>query len=320
MDPLTKLQRDLQYIKKTTKTSFEFLQNYLEKKKIFLFLITKKMVGKSTYINYLEDLFPQKFINLSFGETIRKFQNAINQNQELIEKKFGPQITKLISTASVSKLLPLVAVEKIFEDLIKEAPPNISVLFDGLPREESQITLVNKKSVDISKQGYQVIYFYLDLIDPILDQRMESRRVCPQCGLVDNILTVSRALPQWNEKEKKVNLVCPRCNTLLERKKGDQLSPAVYSRRRKMEKIIHLLKENTPPTVKFISLRTEIPVNEFNGEDEDLNLINIFNFQNGKMEISLQRQQVKWQGQEYYSLAPRKAVALMIEKLAQNLS
>ena len=319
------LQENVYSIKKKAGLAYKKLNLYLQTHRIFIFFLTKKMAGKSTYIQYLMETFPKKFINLSFGETVRNLQEEIRLNKNKAVRKWSRELITDLEKSSVSNLLSLPSVKTIFKNLLVDLPPDKSVLFDGIPRKLNQIPLVIKKSHQLGNQDYRVIFLEIDVANEILDARLESRRICPKCGFTDNILTPVLENISFNNKTKEFYLVCPKCGIPLIRKMGDQLSPAIYKRRQEFEKIAKELKKRVckeqSSKITYIRMRTDIPVNKFQENQESLNLITEYSKdKKGRISAKKKPQTATWQGKPVYSLNAPTATARIIQKLAATIS
>lgn len=277
------------------------------------------MVGKSIYAQFLKDVFPGKFINLSFGQFVRDLQNELKDNQKDFLAKWGPEITQELKAATVKKLLPLETTRRLFNILTSNLPEGKSVLFDGIPRDTSQYPMVMSKMKELSSRDYKVIIVQLDLADQILDARIESRRICPQCNFTDSILTPVINSVEYNPGDGCFYLVCPKCHQPLVRKKGDKLTPAITKRRTETERVMKRLKKEVPES-QLIYLRMDVLTEKFEGDRKDLNLTASYSL-NSQGEVVTEREPLvaNWQGKEVYSLSPRAAVVKIIEALVKKI-
>ncbi|MBU0708903.1 hypothetical protein KJ596_04125 [Patescibacteria group bacterium] len=314
----------IQYIKKRSGSDFKKLRDHLDTHNLFIFLLSKKIVGKNLYSTHLEEIFPNKFDNVSFGETIRYLKEEIKKNKKPLVDKWGQETVVDLQTCSVAKLLPLTSVRKVFEHLINNLPSNKSILFDGLPREKEQIPIVIEKGRILSKRGYKVIFLEIDLADEILDARLVSRRVCPQCQYSGSILTPTAEKIAYDQKTRAYVAFCPKCAIPLEYKKGDhqldqlgKLVQAVYERRKKFKQVSTLLQTQLSAK-QYAFLRTDVPCEEFKGEKIELNLIAKYSTNtDGEVIIKRVPQTAIHNERTVYSLAPAGAVVRIIKTLAE---
>lgn len=82
----------------------------------------------------------------------------------------------------------LVPDDIIFEIIRKNISQHRDILLDGFPRNISQAVRLDSILKDISRKISYV--FYLETDDKILIKRLTSRRVCPVCGKIYNIITL----------------------------------------------------------------------------------------------------------------------------------
>ena len=62
---MTQIQEDTKYIQENFSGDYLQLKCFLETNKLLIFFLTPKMGGKSTYIGFLKELFPDKFSVIS---------------------------------------------------------------------------------------------------------------------------------------------------------------------------------------------------------------------------------------------------------------
>ncbi|MBU1111122.1 hypothetical protein KKB83_05940, partial [Patescibacteria group bacterium] len=100
------LQETINYIREKAGNDYHRLNEYLTSNRLFIFLVTKKMVGKSIYAQYLQDVFPDKFVNISLGQVVRNLQSEIEINEQQVIKKWNKEIVESLKSCSVKQLPP----------------------------------------------------------------------------------------------------------------------------------------------------------------------------------------------------------------------
>lgn len=309
----------IKYIKCSAGDAYSKIAKFLENNHLFVFFLTKKLVGKSHYIQELLEVFPDQLVNISMGGTVRQLQERLDSGK-LNTAIWDDKVVRDLQRSSVKKLLPLDTVEKIFDHQIASIPPGKSVLYDGLPRKEEQVDLVAKKTDLLATKGFTTRFLEIDLAEGILDQRLTSRRICPQCGYTDNILTPSIDNFGYNKETTSFFIICPNCQVPLTRKKGDKLSPAITQRRQKFNQMIVSLRQVIESS-QYVYLRTDLPRNKFNGNpEEELNLSTRYSLDNeDHIQTKKEPQTAKLEGQSVFSLNPQAAVVKIIQELSCSL-
>lgn len=154
--------------------------------------------------------------HISTGEIFRK----------IIKENNPAEVAEKINSYVKSGLL--VPDEIVFEAL-KTVLNKDNFLLDGFPRNINQAKLLeeflNDSSLDV------VIYFYIS--DEEIIKRLSSRRTCPKCGRVYNLLTL---------KPKKDG-VCDDCNVELIVRDDDKIET--------IQKRLQVYKEETAPLVDY---------------------------------------------------------------------
>jgi len=171
--------------------------------------------GKGTQADYLKEQYGIE--KISTGDILRE---AVRN---------GTKLGKLASSyMEKGELVP----DDIILSLVKERISKLeNFILDGFPRTLVQAEGLNNILKELGKDLKAVIYFDID--DEKVIERLTSRRVCPNCGAVYNLITN----PPKNDE------VCDYCGTALERRKDDNES-TVRNR-------LQVYKRDTLPLVDF---------------------------------------------------------------------
>lgn len=136
--------------------------------------------------------------------------------------------------------------DELVIDLIKGQLMGGSFILDGFPRTIRQAELLDRTMIKIDK----VVYFNCPA-DFILE-RLSSRRVCPKCNKVYNLLTKK---PQENE-------ICDDCKSKLIQRKDDERS-VIQNR-------IDVYNKETFPVVEFYKNKAIIEEIDASGDIKEV--------------------------------------------------
>jgi len=333
-------EQSIAYIKEKSGNNYPTLTNFLNNNSIAIFLLTKKLVGKSIYIHHLKTLFPNKFEVVSVGDIVRNVQAEIsndlkNDINEMLKKQGNigefttiEQILGAINDSTIKKLLPSSITEFLIEREVAKIPQKQSIIFDGLPRALDQIPFVNKLIDELkAKTNRKSLLIEIDLNDEILDARQTARRICPVCGLNSNILTVVGGTPMYNKETKEFYLECDSATCKdkgikLEGKAGETDYQSMIIRRRQEEVVNKKMRENADE--KYIYLRSDVPVEEFTKDEQtmnvELNQVTEFSLdENGNVLLKQTPQIGHINGEKAYSLSPSGFMPILINKIVEKI-
>ncbi|MCX7905873.1 MAG: adenylate kinase [Elusimicrobiales bacterium] len=128
--------------------------------------------GKGTQAKLLSKR--KNFIHISTGDL---FREEISKGSEL-----GKKVSSYISSG---KLVP----DDLFLNVIREKIKDIkdNILFDGFPRTVEQAERLEDMLGEFSKTIDKVFFFEVNEAEVI--KRISSRRNCPKCGKIYNLVT-----------------------------------------------------------------------------------------------------------------------------------
>jgi len=333
-------EQAIAYITKKSGSDYSTLKNYLSENSITIFLLTKKLVGKSIYIHHLQTLFPDEFLAISVGDIVRGAQaeitpdlkndiiNTLEKQGNIGEFTTVEQVLGAITQSTVKKLLPSSITEFLIRREISKVPKDKSIIFDGLPRAIDQIPFVKTLISELEKNtNRKSLLIEIDLNDEILDARQTARRICPVCGLNSNIMTVVGGTPMHNKENDEFYLECDSesCknnHVKLQTKAGETDYESMILRRRQEEIVNKQMRENADE--KYIYLRSDVVVEEFKKNEEsmkiELNQVTKFNLdENGNVVLDQVAQIGHIDSQPAYSLAPAGFVPTLINEIVKKI-
>ena len=298
---MTQVEQDVAYIKSNFGKGVEQLKVYLESHKLLIFFLTPKMGGKSTYIGFLRELFPEKFTVISAGNIVRNIQGLsdsealyklqpifTDRTNVVLQEIKSADVKNLVSDDVLYKLL-LAEINSGDSSVSPESPPycpnlpyspNYSLILDGFPRTMVQLDLAFDLIEKLKIQGFVPFVLNIVVSDGVLDKRMTNRRVCAKCDLVGNMDTLQNTGVdnlKFDFTKNEFFLTCPTCQTPLIKKTTDtELSE--MAERRKVEKDVYakMVETAQKSQIPQTTLRTDVLVKYFSGDDAMLNLSNSY--------------------------------------------
>jgi len=275
---MNEIKNDINYIKTNFKKPFKKLSCALNTNPVIIFMISPKLAGRSTYIGYLTDLFPDKFKVIAVGDIVRNWQERIKNEKKEVKKDlkeiFGDDKNKAFKELSFSDVKNLVSNETIIK-LIKieilHSDKTHSIIMDGFPRSQGQLVWTTKLAKEISK-SYKPMVIGIFTHDSILDQRFDSRLICPKCQKSGSMLTLVNGLPKYDKNSHQFYLECYNCGSKMEKKKTDTSLEDMSKRRIEDKKLAVALLNNFNKQGFFATeIITGIETKSFSGKDTELN-------------------------------------------------
>ena len=163
-----------------------------------------------------ENLKKQGYFHVSTGDLIRA---EIKK-----ESPLGKQVKEITSKGN---LVPDVLVTEILLSAIKGKE---QVLFDGFPRTLAQAETLTKYLKDA---GQKVKVILLKATEEVVLKRLTSRRLCKECGHIENIYS-----PSYTGK-------CSKCGGELYTRPDDELASAKHR--------LDVFKKETEPLLEYYS-------------------------------------------------------------------
>lgn len=153
-----------------------------------LLLIGPPAAGKGTFAGACKE-----YTQISTGDLLRAEKKSGSE--------LGDKIAKLIDEGK------FVDDETMFDILKNNLPKNESLIFDGYPRNKTQISFF-EDLID-NKDDITVIHFDVDL--SILEDRVVNRLTCKDCGKIHNLKSI----------KPKEDGSCSSCGGKLDKRKDD---------------------------------------------------------------------------------------------------
>ena len=171
--------------------------------------------GKGTQAKKVSEIF--KIEHISTGDILRE---AVNKGSEL-----GKKVKTIIDKG---ELVP----DEIMNELVKEKIKDLeSFILDGYPRTIEQAKSLDRTLKELNKQIDAVVL--IDVPEEEIVNRISSRRVCPNCGKVYNLITLK---PKNDE-------LCDNCGTNIIQRNDDR--EEIVRERYK------IYQRNTYPVIEF---------------------------------------------------------------------
>jgi adenylate kinase family enzyme len=326
---MNQIEQDIKYIKENFGESVTALDAYLKSHKLLMFFLTPKMGGKSTYIGLLKELFPDKFSIVSAGDLIREIQQMPEEQAVSLLTPIFPDNTDTtlieIQKSNVKNLVSDITVYKLLLSAIDSPPSNRSLTLDGFPRTLAQLDLSFNLVEQLKPQGYTPFVLNIVISDAVLDKRMNTRRVCPRCGLVGNLETLHTLNVEdvkYDSQTKSFFLSCPKCQERFVKKTTDtELSEMTERRAREKEVYKKMGEIALEKQINFAEVKTDVLVKDFAGDDLQLNLSNCYTLDTeGKVISSTTRFTAQSPQGEVYAYHPRYVVGLITNSIASLLN
>jgi len=171
--------------------------------------------GKGTQAKKVSEIF--KIEHISTGDILRE---AVNKGSKL-----GKKVKTIIDKG---ELVP----DEIMNELVKEKIKDLdSFILDGYPRTIEQAKSLDRTLKELNKQIDAVVL--IDVPEEEIVKRISSRRVCPNCGKVYNLITLK---PKNDE-------LCDNCGTNIIQRNDDR--EEIVRERYK------IYQRNTYPVIEF---------------------------------------------------------------------
>jgi len=314
------------------------LRNYFNKGNSFIaYLVGKKSSGKGTYSKmFAEIVAPDKIEHFSVGDMIRSIDAELKDKKkkkelvEFLEKNYRgwtsvEELIKLLEKRSTKLLLPTELLLTLVKREIQKRPKR-TIFIDGFPRDLDQInfSLFFRDLIDYRKDPD--LFVLISVPTNIIDERIKSRRVCPNCQTSRNLRLLPTSKVGYEEKKKEFFLLCdnPKCKEIrLEPKEGDEFG--IEPIRERLEKDDLLVKEAASLYgIPKIFLRNSIPKTKIKVSADDYEITPgyyyLWNEKTKKAEVK----EKPWlvpddEGKQSYSLLPPPVVLSMIKQMVKVL-
>ncbi|OGG07738.1 hypothetical protein A2872_02120 [Candidatus Gottesmanbacteria bacterium RIFCSPHIGHO2_01_FULL_42_12] len=254
------------YFKLKIGEEIQKLNRYLEKNTFVGNIVGKKNSGKGTYVQMLiEVLGTGRIVHLSVGDMVRDIHADTKAIPKLKKYYRGfisfEEAMEGLTGSSTQKLAPTEAILALLKYNI-EKHKNKAIFLDGLPRETDQVSYSLFLRDLINFRNDPDFFVLLETPEAIIDARIKSRLVCPNCHASKNLRLNPTKFVEYDKSAGHFILLCenPACKKVkLVRKEGDDLGvEPIRPRLIKDDKILELIFGIHG--VPKIFLRNSIPV------------------------------------------------------------
>lgn len=311
------------------------IREYLNKKTFVAYLIGKKNSGKGTYSQIFTEIFgADKVALVSIGDVVRNtsadWENFKKSDKyERLKKLYRGYISfedacDALTGRTQSKLLPTEFVLSLLKLTIEDLKGK-TLFIDGLPRELDQVSYSLYFRDLIDYRNDQDMFVLIDIPESVIDERIKSRVVCPNCRNTRNIRLLITSKYGYDQKTKKFYLLCdsPRCTGgfKMEPKEGDDLGIGpIRGRLDKDEEILR--KAFALHGVPKVLLRNHVAVSEADKYFDDYEITPEYSFKMEKEKIEVVEK--PWtvtddNGVESASLLSAPVVVSMLKQIADIL-
>ncbi len=311
------------------------IREYLNKKTFVAYLIGKKNSGKGTYSQIFTEIFgADKVALVSIGDVVRNtsadWENFKKSDKyERLKKLYRGYISfedacDALTGRTQSKLLPTEFVLSLLKLTIEDLKGK-TLFIDGLPRELDQVSYSLYFRDLIDYRNDQDMFVLIDIPESVIDERIKSRVVCPNCRNTRNIRLLITSKYGYDQKTKKFYLLCdsPRCTGgfKMEPKEGDDLGIGpIRGRLDKDEEILR--KAFALHGVPKVLLRNHVAVSEADKYFDDYEITPEYSFKQNKDKIEVVEKPwtvIDDNGVESASLLSAPVVVSMLKQIADIL-
>lgn len=309
------------------------IREYLKENTFVGFLIGKKNSGKGTYSKlFMEAVGKDLVAHLSVGDIVRAvhrdFEDETKKKElEAFLKKryrgFIP-IEKGIDALLGRDTKTLLPTEIILA-LVKREIDRVgrkAIFIDGFPRELDQVSYSLYFRSIIGYRDDPDFFVFIDLPETIVNERMESRVVCPVCQTPRSMKLLRTKEVGYDEAKKEFYLMCdnPSCNKArMGEKEGDALGvEAIRDRIEADEKVAEMCL--TLEGVPKIYLRNSVPVNMAPEYIDDYEITPEYSYEWDAAAKAVKVSEQAWivkndKGEDVYSLLPAAVVISLLKQL-----
>lgn len=210
-----------EYFRAKVGNEIGIIRDYLADKTFVAYMIGKKSSGKGTYTKLFAEAIglTDKIKHVSVGDTIRStskvLENEGEEKDQLIKflnnnyRGFQPlsEILKSFESRSTEKLMPTELVLALLKWVLREEERK-TIFLDGFPRDMNQISYSLFFRDLIGYRDDPDFFVFIDLPEMVIDERMKTRVVCPNCQSPRNIRLLPTKEVGYDENNKTFYLKC----------------------------------------------------------------------------------------------------------------
>lgn len=312
------------------------INKFLDSNTFIAYFLGKKNSGKGTYSKMFVEIFGSEHVaTVSVGDIVRdthanwdKFIKS--KDYELLKRYYRgymsfKEATDAFLGRTQDKLLPSEFVLALLKVYIEKLEGK-TVLLDGLPRENDQVSYSLYFRDLINYRNDPDLFVLIDIPENVIDERIKYRVVCPVCNTPRNTKLLATSKVEYDVKTKEFYLVCdtPGCTGgRMVAKEGDELG--IEPIRPRLVKDEEILKSVFGlHGVPKILLRNAIPVKEAKTMFDEYEITPQFDYilgKNNKVEVIESPWVVKDdEGRPSHSLMPAPVVVSMIKQMVDVLN
>lgn len=309
-----------------------------EGKTFIVYFLGKKNAGKGTYTKLLMEIFGKdKIGHISVGDIVRDVHADMEdetKKKELIEylkSNYRGYISaeegvEALLSRDTKTLLPNEFILALAKREIDRQGKK-SIFIDGFPRNFDQISysLFFKQLIDYREDPD--IFAAIDIPEPVINDRMKARVVCPVCHAPRNLKLLATKEVGYDKEKKEHYLICddPECKgARMGAKEGDNLGiESIRDRMVMDDKLIE--KVFSLHGVPKILLRNAIPADKAGEIADDYEITPEYSYEydekNNKVNVIKKPYIVEDdEGIEVYSLLAPPVALTLIKQLVKVLS
>lgn len=224
------------------------IRAYLKENTFIAYLLGKKGAGKGTYAKLFEEAVGPMIEHFSAGDMIRKVDLELQdeiKKKELIAflennyRGFTPlaEIIEALESRSTTKLLPTELILALTKREISQRGRK-ALFIDGFPRNLDQISYSLFFRDLVGYRDDPDVFILIDVPESVIEARIKSRVVCPQCQTSRNINLLITKKIGYDQKKNEFCLICdnPQCGgAVMVKKEGDDLGLAPIRERLELD-------------------------------------------------------------------------------------
>ena len=328
------------YFEAKAGSEIEKLREYLRTNTFIGFLLGPKNSGKGTYTKlFMEAVGEDRVAHISVGDIVRSVHKNLKdeyQKNELInflKRRYRGFITiekaiDVILGRDTKTLLPteiiLALVEREIDRLGRKA-----IFIDGFPRNLDQVSYALYFRALIGYRDDPDFFVFIDVPENVIDERMKTRVVCPECHSPRNIRLLRTKEIGFDPEAGQFFLVCdnPSCHgygkSRMVPKEGDELGIEAIRDRIEADVAVAKTLMNLEGVPK-VFLRNSLPVNAAKEYVDGYEITAAYRYElegSGGIRVIEEPWTVKDdEGQEAFSLLPAPVALALIKQTAQVLN
>lgn len=309
------------------------LQEYFKNNSFIAYLLAPKNAGKGTYTKMLAEIFPNSFVHISVGDLVREVHGDYEANGKEseaykyaikhyrgfldLDKAFDALVNRTTDKVSVPTELVMTFIKMAIDKAGRK-----TIFLDGFPRTADQIqySLYMRDLVNYREDPDCFITIHLPLA--IIDDRIKTRVICPNCSTSRNFKTLPTTDVRWDETEEKFYLYCdnPDCEpTKMVGKEGDEKGIENIMGRVN-DDLDLIMKANELYGIPKIALYNSFEKDKAGDLFDDYEITSEFYYEKegDKVETKTRPYSVHENGVEYASLMPAPVVVQLIRQLVNT--